>query len=156
MTYEQLTALGEAVGTVSRGLTAEAVAALPRTTYAELLAQRRTGAGALASGAAATSAALGGNAPSSTAGQGAAEQEEEQCPVCRLELEGSDELTLLPCRHYYHHECISEWLRRNKVRRARPGKGAAGREGGAEKRRSTAGGWHGAAFSRANLAAISC
>eukprot|EP00887_Chlorella_sp_A99_P003597 scaffold7.g3597.t1 len=96
MTYEELTALGEAVGTVSRGLPPAVVAALPLARYAALRAGR-AGAGAGAAG-----------------GQ-EGRDEEEQCPVCRVELGADDELRLLPCGHYYHPECIGEWLRHNKV-----------------------------------------
>ncbi|GAB4819822.1 hypothetical protein N2152v2_006868 [Parachlorella kessleri] len=37
MTYEELTALGEAVGTVSKGITAEQIAALPVRRYGEVV-----------------------------------------------------------------------------------------------------------------------
>jgi len=96
LSYEELTALGEVVGTVACGLSAEQLAALPRSTFAAVTAarlelQKRT-------------------ASSSCKGAGA-----EQCAVCRIEFEEVDEVVLLPCRHCYHPECISQWLQQKKV-----------------------------------------
>lgn len=119
MSYEQLTALGEAVGTVARGLAPEAAAQLPRASYAQL---RAAGAGAgvcgSSGGGGAGGAASGARQDGvpTEAGEDAGAGEEEQCPVCRLELEDNDELTVLPCGHYYHPDCVGEWLRRNKAR----------------------------------------
>ena len=41
---------------------------------------------------------------------------DDQCPVCRIEFEAADTVALLPCRHYYHPECIRGWLQHNKAR----------------------------------------
>lgn len=38
-----------------------------------------------------------------------------RCAVCRLEFERDDEVRLLPCKHYYHPECVGEWLKHNKT-----------------------------------------
>ena len=35
---------------------------------------------------------------------------DETCAICLGELEPNDELTLLPCHHAFHMECISGWL----------------------------------------------
>ncbi|ANM64623.1 RING/U-box superfamily protein [Arabidopsis thaliana] len=32
------------------------------------------------------------------------------CAICREELAANERLSELPCRHYYHKECISNWL----------------------------------------------
>ncbi len=37
-----------------------------------------------------------------------------RCAVCRLEFEQVDQVTLLPCKHYYHPQCVGEWLKHNK------------------------------------------
>lgn len=32
------------------------------------------------------------------------------CAICREELAATQRLSELPCRHYYHKDCISNWL----------------------------------------------
>lgn len=32
------------------------------------------------------------------------------CAICREELVANEKLSELPCRHYYHKDCISSWL----------------------------------------------
>uniref|UniRef100_A0A061S1N7 Zinc finger family protein n=1 Tax=Tetraselmis sp. GSL018 TaxID=582737 RepID=A0A061S1N7_9CHLO len=43
------------------------------------------------------------------------DEDEEQCAVCRMEFEAGEELSLLPCGHGYHRECIQRWLEDNKA-----------------------------------------
>ncbi|KAK2973872.1 hypothetical protein RJ640_029688 [Escallonia rubra] len=77
--YEELLALGEVVGTESRGLSAATISSLPSMNYKM----------------------QDGNSDS--------------CVICRLDYEDDDKLTLLSCKHSYHPECITNWLRINKV-----------------------------------------
>ena len=35
---------------------------------------------------------------------------DSQCAVCQSELERTDSVRMLPCRHCYHRECIDPWL----------------------------------------------
>ncbi|KAL3619975.1 hypothetical protein CASFOL_034887 [Castilleja foliolosa] len=37
------------------------------------------------------------------------------CVICRLDYEDGDTLTVLSCKHFYHSECINNWLQINKV-----------------------------------------
>ena len=88
LSYEELTALGEVAGTVSKGAAAAAVARLRATTY-----------GALRPGA-----------PGGDPREG-----EEQCAICRMEFEPEDTLLVLPCGHHYHSACIRRWLEDQKT-----------------------------------------
>ena len=89
LSYEDLTALGEVAGTVSRQASLKARESIRRATFAELKA--------------------GGE------GAGTAPEEEEQCTICRMEFEDEDELSVLPCGHRYHVACLSAWLQDNKT-----------------------------------------
>ena len=33
----------------------------------------------------------------------------DRCCVCQCEYEASERVTVLPCSHLYHQECITEW-----------------------------------------------
>jgi len=39
-----------------------------------------------------------------------------RCTVCQMEFEDGDEVATLPCTHFYHPDCIGQWLRDRKVR----------------------------------------
>ena len=39
-----------------------------------------------------------------------------RCVVCRMEFEDGDDVTSLPCSHFYHPPCIERWLQDQKVR----------------------------------------
>lgn len=41
------------------------------------------------------------------------EGEEEQCPICCMELEHGVDVKILPCKHTFHPGCIDTWLVRN-------------------------------------------
>ncbi|CAL5218851.1 g582 [Coccomyxa viridis] len=88
MTYEELQALSEAVGSVSRGVPQTIIDALPHAKYCSRFP------------------------PGSTRTE---EEEEEQCAVCRMEFEPDEEVALLPCKHLYHGECIAQWLKDRKA-----------------------------------------
>ncbi|KAI8470865.1 MAG: hypothetical protein J3K34DRAFT_521044 [Monoraphidium minutum] len=46
-------------------------------------------------------------------GAGGAEPERDCCSICLVEFEAQEAVTVLPCRHFYHGECIDGWLKRN-------------------------------------------
>lgn len=35
---------------------------------------------------------------------------DKECPICLKKFEQDDELTLLPCDHEFHNECVTAWL----------------------------------------------
>ncbi len=35
----------------------------------------------------------------------------KQCSICMDDLKAGEKVTRLPCKHGYHHTCITEWLR---------------------------------------------
>ncbi|XP_071701588.1 E3 ubiquitin ligase BIG BROTHER-related-like [Rutidosis leptorrhynchoides] len=82
LSYEELIALGEVVGTESRGLPTDIIASLRSVTYKARNIQNGSS---------------------------------ETCVICRLDYEDGDNLILLPCKHSYHSECITNWLQINKV-----------------------------------------
>ena len=41
-----------------------------------------------------------------------------RCAVCQMEFEDGDEVATLPCTHFYHPDCIGQWLKDRKVRAA--------------------------------------
>ncbi|KAK9915775.1 hypothetical protein WJX75_004004 [Coccomyxa subellipsoidea] len=88
MTYEELQALGEAVGTVSRGVPQDIIDALPNAKYTSRFSDAHPSDGT---------------------------EEEEQCAVCRMEFEAGEDVRLLPCSHMYHPDCIGQWLHISKA-----------------------------------------
>jgi len=84
MSYEYLTAIGELVGTESRGVSEAVIGALGEMTF------------------------------QSASDGSAGTEEEEQCVICRVEFEEGERLKVLPCAHHYHDECIKQWLAINK------------------------------------------
>ena len=36
---------------------------------------------------------------------------ENKCSVCLVEFQDDDNVMILPCKHYYHTNCIKEWLK---------------------------------------------
>ena len=92
MSYEQLIAVGELGGYVSKGAKSELLVALPRMRY----------------GSEAFVAAVGRR-------QGT---DEEQCAICRMEFEEAedeDDVMVLPCGHFYHAGCAEQWLGVNRA-----------------------------------------
>ncbi|XP_019087629.1 PREDICTED: E3 ubiquitin ligase BIG BROTHER-like [Camelina sativa] len=38
-----------------------------------------------------------------------------QCSICLVDYEKGDKMITLPCKHIYHKDCISRWLKENRV-----------------------------------------
>lgn len=43
------------------------------------------------------------------------EDQDELCSVCYYNAKEGEEITVLPCKHCFHSECIKEWLVKEKV-----------------------------------------
>ena len=90
MTYEELTELGEHIGTQSKGVSKEAMATLKRFAYGDDCGTRAEK-------------------------QKEDDDDDECCAVCRLGFEFGDPCLGLPqCGHAYHAECLEPWLAENK------------------------------------------
>lgn len=42
------------------------------------------------------------------------EEDIKRCCICLCDMEEGTETTKLPCSHYFHQDCIIEWLKINK------------------------------------------
>ncbi|XP_010444496.1 PREDICTED: E3 ubiquitin ligase BIG BROTHER-like [Camelina sativa] len=41
--------------------------------------------------------------------------DKNECSICTVSYEKGDKITMLPCKHAFHKDCISNWLKENKV-----------------------------------------
>ncbi|CAH8279343.1 unnamed protein product, partial [Arabidopsis lyrata] len=41
--------------------------------------------------------------------------DKKECSICIVDYEKGDKITILPCKHAFHKDCISNWLKENKV-----------------------------------------
>ncbi|URE18290.1 zinc finger, C3HC4 type, domain containing protein [Musa troglodytarum] len=85
MSYEELLALEEKIGTVSTALSEEQLCeSLKRSIY---------------------------GTTHLTVGISVCGAEEMKCSICQEEYVGEDEVGRLPCEHLYHATCVEQWLR---------------------------------------------
>ncbi|KAG7550212.1 Zinc finger RING-type [Arabidopsis thaliana x Arabidopsis arenosa] len=85
MSYEELLALGEKIGTVSTALSEEALSrSLKQSTYQET---DETGSISLN------------------------KEDDIKCSICQEEYVDGDEVGTMPCQHMYHVSCVQQWLR---------------------------------------------
>ncbi|XP_023645379.1 E3 ubiquitin ligase BIG BROTHER-related isoform X2 [Capsella rubella] len=91
MTYEEINELEEAIGEVSKGLSQEKISRLKTHKYGTKtktrcwLRKKKFVA------------------------------DDSQCSICLVDYENGDKIMVLPCNHIYHKDCISQWLKQNKV-----------------------------------------
>jgi len=96
MTYEELTELGETIGTQSKGLSIAGMATLRKKTYLVRSGKQSVGDCAM--------------------NENDDECDDEECAVCRCAFEENDDLFVLPrCGHEFHRECLAPWVENNKV-----------------------------------------
>ncbi|KAK4760064.1 hypothetical protein SAY87_023195 [Trapa incisa] len=86
MTYEELLALEERMGTVSTALTEEALLkCLKRESYQKTKCDKEDAANV--------------------------EKDDTKCSICQEEYMDGDEVGRMQCEHMYHVDCINQWLR---------------------------------------------
>ena len=40
---------------------------------------------------------------------------EDKCAICLVEFNQGDQVYFLPCMHYYHIECLRQWIKKQKI-----------------------------------------
>ncbi|KAG2279571.1 hypothetical protein Bca52824_050791 [Brassica carinata] len=84
MSYEELLALGDKMGTVSTALSEEALLrSLQKSIYQE----------------------TDGTSPNSL------NKDDIKCSICLEEYVDGDEVGSMPCEHMFHVSCVQQWLR---------------------------------------------
>ncbi|XP_010473696.1 PREDICTED: E3 ubiquitin ligase BIG BROTHER-related-like [Camelina sativa] len=91
MTYEEINELQDAIGDFNRGLSREKISRLRTHKYGT---KTKTGCWFRKKKFVA---------------------DDSQCSICLVDYENGDKITTLPCNHIYHKDCISQWLKQNKV-----------------------------------------
>ncbi|KAK6262284.1 hypothetical protein QUC31_008100 [Theobroma cacao] len=81
MTYEQISELGQSIGSAKKGLSVEQMSRLPTHKY-----------------------------KGSSKKKGKSGDEDSECVICKMQYRRGDALMTLPCAHKYHEECIKNWL----------------------------------------------
>ena len=114
MTYEQLMALQEAVGSVSQGASDARIDQLPTSqfTSGNTSARRSSGGGGGGSdekGKVESSRKEG--VEGEEEGDGEGDGTGNSCSVCMCEFEEGETIRTLPCFHKYHAACIDTWLK---------------------------------------------
>lgn len=39
----------------------------------------------------------------------------KECSICLSEMKINEKLVILSCKHYFHKECITEWLKKSRT-----------------------------------------
>jgi predicted RNA-binding Zn-ribbon protein involved in translation (DUF1610 family) len=43
---------------------------------------------------------------------------EDECIICTEELNDKYEIIYLDCKHYYHENCINQWIKKNNFKKS--------------------------------------
>ncbi|GAX72823.1 hypothetical protein CEUSTIGMA_g278.t1 [Chlamydomonas eustigma] len=81
LAYEELQALGDAVGIVPKALPPHIVTCIPIQRYEDVP-----------------------HTPTNM----------DRCCICQADFELSEELMILPCSHFFHRNCLSQWFHSSK------------------------------------------
>ncbi|KAH0906249.1 hypothetical protein HID58_038076, partial [Brassica napus] len=92
MTYEELNELEDSMGNVDRGLSQRRISKLPTYKYG---AETKTCCWQIRKKKFIAT--------------------DTQCSICLVDYVMGDKITTLPCKHIYHKDCISQWLKQSKV-----------------------------------------
>eukprot|EP00879_Flechtneria_rotunda_P031730 GHRR01034684.1.p1 GENE.GHRR01034684.1~~GHRR01034684.1.p1 ORF type:complete len:249 (+),score=78.95 GHRR01034684.1:83-748(+) len=107
--YEQLNAIEDAVGTVSKGLRSDVINKLPQMQVKQLQQlQQDTHCSRPPQQQHAKHQQLQQQAL-------AALDKSGLCAVCQCDFAPDETVKLLPCNHLYHQECVDHWLQLNKM-----------------------------------------
>ncbi|GAB2294051.1 hypothetical protein Dimus_028267 [Dionaea muscipula] len=97
MTYEELQFLGEAMGRQSKGLSKHEISSLESFEYKS------------------NKGRLFGKKETEKDQKTTEEEKTTECSICLMEFENGHQVTILPCVHQYHKDCINPWLIDNKI-----------------------------------------
>eukprot|EP00878_Enallax_costatus_P013304 GHUV01013909.1.p1 GENE.GHUV01013909.1~~GHUV01013909.1.p1 ORF type:complete len:274 (+),score=126.30 GHUV01013909.1:476-1297(+) len=98
--YEDLNAIGDVAGKVSKGLQPEVINQLPVLQVQQIKQQQQCRGQGQVSQQQMAAKAL---------------QASALCAICQMDYDDSDHVKLLPCCHVYHQECVDQWLGLNKT-----------------------------------------
>jgi len=104
MSYEELLALQEKVGFVSKGAKAEHIEQLPTSKF--------RAASTLSSSVSSSSSSSSSATPrtSSSVSKNETDETKKNCNICLNDFEDGDDIRSLPCFHFFHREEIDQWL----------------------------------------------
>ena len=110
MTYEQLMALQEAVGSVSQGASDARIDQLPTSqfTSGNTSARRSSGGGG---GGSDEKGKVESSGKEGVEIEVEGDDTDNSCSVCMCEFEEGETIRTLPCFHKYHAACIDTWLK---------------------------------------------